>query len=57
MTDETRQDLLKMLEDVLAKVKADPNYGFELLVGAGILDENHSLTEPYKGLCTKEDPD
>ena len=56
MTDETRQDLLKMLEDVLAKVKADPNYGFELLVGAGIMDENHSFTEHYKSLCTEEDP-
>lgn len=57
MTDETRQDLLKMLEEALAKVKADPNFGFELLVRAGILDENHAFTEHYKSLCIEEDPD
>lgn len=57
MSEEARKNLLLALEEALVKVKEDPDYGFQLLVGAGILDENHSLTEPYKHLCIEEDQD
>lgn len=57
MSEEARKNLLLALEEALVKVKEDPDYGFQLLVGAGILDENHSLTEHYKSLCTEEDQD
>lgn len=55
MSDEARKNLMLALEEALAKVKEDPNYGLELLVRAGILDENHAITEPYKHLCIEED--
>ena len=55
MSDEARKNLMLALEEALAKVKEDPNYGLELLVRAGILDENHAIAEPYKHLCIEED--
>ncbi len=44
----SREEELKVLEDLNEKIRRDPAYGFQLLQKAGIYNEKRQLTEPYR---------
>ena len=50
MKESERDELIKVMETLLEDVKRNPKIGRELLIGAGILNEDGTFTEHYKTL-------
>lgn len=55
MSEQQRNEIIEALEAALLKVEQEPRYAHELLVGAGILNDDKTFTEAYQNLCTEED--
>jgi hypothetical protein len=50
MKESERNELDELLKSLVERVKREPGFGREILIGAGILNEDGEFTEHYKTL-------